>query len=327
MRNEQRAGFGRGFGRGLILAGTRSAGVALSAVMALSTVGCTLSLAPLAKHTAAFSAATATVVDGTKNAYLAANKLHTEEETAAAIDSYGSPGWSPYTELKPLLTPAQLAARTKVLDGLKAYADALDGLTETKKRDKKLQDASASAGSNLASLSVEGVPALQSLFPGTTEASGVSTAIVGLAQLLLNGREKKDLAKVTGDMDPAIQSLCRLISDDAKTLQTEADRDYKGPIQNLDDFLQHHPGADPVGRRMVVGRMLGLAQQQRLNDELLGKLQTSILALGAAHKALADAAAGKDPETIKQKLQELISLGTELGAYYSSLQAASASTN
>ncbi len=304
----------------------RAAGLALGAALLLSTTGCTLSLSPLAKHTATFSTATATVVDGSKNAYLAANKLHMEEQVAAAIDSYGSPGWSPYTPLKPLLTPEQLAARTKVLDGLKAYASGLAGLTETKKRDKKLEDASSSAGSNLASLSVAGIPELQTLFPGSTEASGASTAIVGLTQLLLNGREKKELAKVTGEMDPTIQSLCRLIASDAKTLQTAADRDYRGPIGNLDTFLRDNPKADPIARRMVVGRMIALAQQQRLNDELLAKLQLSIVALGDAHKALADAAAGKDPETIKQKLRELISLGTELGAYYSSLQAAAASS-
>lgn len=305
---------------------SRLAGLSLGAAVLLATTGCTLTLSPLAKHTATFSTATATVVDGSKNAYLAANKLHIDEETAAAIDRYGSPDWSPYTPLKPLLTPEQLAARTKVLDALKAYADGLAGLTETKMRDKKLEDASSSAGSNLASLSVLGIPELKTLFPGTTEASGASTAIVGLTKLLLNGREKKELAKITADNDPTIQALCRLIESDAKALQTEADRDYKGPIGNLDEFLQHHANADPVGRRMVVGRMIALAQQQRLNDEMLTKLQSSISALGEAHKALTDAATGKDPETIKQKLQQLISLGTELGAYYSSLQAAAASS-
>lgn len=295
----------------------------LSAFLAPSTTGCTLSLSPLAKHTATFSEATGLLVEGSKNAYLAANKLHMAEQTAAAVDAYGTKDWSPYTPLKPLLTPEQLAARTKVLDGLKAYADGLARPTETKSRNKKLEDASSAAGSNLASLSGAGMPELQTLFPGTTEASGVSTAIAGLTQLLLNGREKKSLAIITGDTDPTIQSLCRLIESDARTLQIAADRDYRGPIGNLDDFLQKNPKADPVARRMIVGRMVALAQQQRLNDDLLAKLQKSVSALGEAHKALTDAAAGKDKETIKQKLQELISLGTDLGAYYSSLEAAS----
>jgi len=156
MRNERRARLGSDLGRVLALAVRRAAGLALGVAITLSTTGCTLSLSPLAKHTAAFSMATATLVDESKNAYLAANKLHLDEQTATAIDSYGSPGWSPYTELKPLLTPEQLAARTKVLDALKAYADGLAGLTETKDRDKKLQNASSSAGSNLASLSAAG---------------------------------------------------------------------------------------------------------------------------------------------------------------------------
>ena len=302
----------------------RAFGALLSAAIALCTTGCTLSLSPLAKHTATFSVATAAVVDGSKNAYLAANKLNMEEQVAAAIDSYGSPGWSPYTDLKPLLTPEQLTARTKVLDGLNAYASGLAGLAESRKRDKKLEDASSAAGSKLASLSAASAPELKSLFPGSTEASGASTAIVGLTRLLLNGRAQRDLAKVTEESDQNIQSLCRLLESDVKTLQTAADRDYRGPIGDLDEFLQHHANADPVGRRMVVGRMIALAQQQRLNDEMLAQLQKSLSALAGAHRALTDAAAGKDPETIKQKLQELISLGTELGAYYSSLQVAAA---
>jgi hypothetical protein len=143
--------------------------------------------------------------------------------------------------------------------------------------------------------------------------------------LLINGRAKRALAKTTAEMDPNIQALCALLASDAKTLQTAADMDYKGPIEDLDEFLQHHQNADPVARRQVVGRMIALAQQQRLNDAMLAKLQLAVSALGQAHKALADAAAGKDPETIKQKLQELISLGTELGTYYSSLTSAAGS--
>ena len=77
-------------------------------------------------------------------------------------------------------------------------------------------------------------------------------------------------------------------------------------------------------RRLEIARLIRLSQQQQGNDALLVKLQAAVMALGKAHAALRDAAAGKDPATIKQALQELISLGTELGSYYSKTEAADA---
>lgn len=295
------------------------------AALALGTSGCTLTLAPLAKHTAVFSSATAVVVDGSKKAYLTANELHRNEQLAAAVDGYGSAGWSPYTATKPLLTAEQLAARVKVLDALSAYAAALDKLTETKNREKKLDDAASAAGTNLQSLTAVGAPKLQRVFPGfaglsADEANGVSTAIDGLGKLLTNRSAKRALARTTVDADPYVQALCKLIESDAEILRTQADVDYRTPITKLDQFIQHNT-IDPGVRRTEVRRLILLAQQQQMNDGLLGKLEESVGALAKAHAALRDAAAGKDPATVKQRLEELISFGTELGTYYDSLSA------
>ena len=178
MQNERIVEFERSAGRIFGLA----ARVMLGASLAVTMTGCTLTLAPLAKDTATFSKATGTVVDSSKGAYAAANQLHNQAQVVVAIDNYGKPGWRPDTPLKALLTPEQLAARTKVLDALKAYAQALDGLTETTKRNKKLDAAATSAGSNLGSLTAAGAPDLQTVFPGfkglsASESSGVSSAI------------------------------------------------------------------------------------------------------------------------------------------------------
>ena len=102
-------------------------------------------------------------------------------------------------------------------------------------------------------------------------------------------------------------------------LSTPAER---AGAQGIDGDL----AGDLAGMAQVLG---GYVKQGLVADAHDAQLLDSFKANFAAYvressrfKALADAAAGKDPETIKQKLQELISLGTELGTYYSSLEAA-----
>src|SRR5580658_1099214 len=122
---------------------------AVTLVLILPATGC---LSPLAKHATAFSAATATVIDGSEDAYRAANQLRLREQSAAAVYDYDkNPTWSPYKDFKPLLSPDQLNARIKVLDGLKAYADTLVDLTSNKPS-KDLEANAQAVGTNLQSL-------------------------------------------------------------------------------------------------------------------------------------------------------------------------------
>jgi hypothetical protein len=301
----------------------RSVAVLAASALAFGTTGCVVTLSPLAKNTTTFSTATATVVTNSEAAYSKANTLHQQEQVSAAIDAYDTAGWSPYTATKPLLTPDQIAARTKVLEGLKAYADALAALTETKNRNKALDTSATTAGTNLQSLTAAGATDLKTLFPGlsalsATETSGVSTAIDGLARLLLNTRARNGLAKATTDMDPSVQALCKLIDSDARILRREADRDYQGPITNENQFIQNAK-MDPALRRAEIAKLVTLAAQQTENDAMLAQLQQTVLALGKAHTALMNAANGKDPENLKQRLDELVQFATNLGAYYANI--------
>lgn len=71
-------------------------------------IGCSLS--PLSKHTVAFSNATGTVIDNSEDAYRAAIKLRHDEQVAVAVYAYDKdPNWSPYKDMKPLLTPGAVA--------------------------------------------------------------------------------------------------------------------------------------------------------------------------------------------------------------------------
>lgn len=304
----------------------RAIGLLVGALV-LTTSGCTLTLSPLAKHTAEFSNATAVVVEGSKNAYTTANRLYQSQQIDAAIDAYDTPGWSPYTATMPLLTPDQVAARVKLLDGLRAYAQFLDGLTETKTRNGRLDDAASSAGANLQSLTGPGGSRLKALFPGleksgALDSQAVSTEIDGLGRLLTDARAKRALAQTTSTMDATITAMCDLLESDADTLRKQADVDYRTEIGNLNQFIQHNR-LDPAMKRDRIAKLIEMAQQQKVNDDLLAKLEQALSALAKAHTALSSAAAGRDPEAIEQRLRELISFGTELGSYYQSMAVAS----
>ncbi len=78
--------------------------------------------------------------------------LRLQEQASASVYAYDKdPAWSPYKDLTPLLTPAQLDARIKVLEGLKAYADTLVDLTSGKPS-PDLENAAEGVGTNLQGL-------------------------------------------------------------------------------------------------------------------------------------------------------------------------------
>ncbi len=300
-------------------------GAGLAVTFTLMTTGCTVTLTPLAKHTAAFSKATASIVDSSEDAYRSAIKLHHEEQVAKAVSAYNNdPNWSPYTALgTPLLTPEQLDARIKVLDALKVYAQSLVELTNAKKQYAPVGLAAAAAGTNLQTLSTAATPYLQKLFPGmsamsTTEANGVSTAIAGIVGLLINDEVKKSLKKTTQDMNPNVKALCGLLDSDVKILRRQANVDYQTLLTDDNQLLTHNQ-IDPVLRRNEVGKLMELADRQQANDALLEKLQKALVSLALTHEALAAAAQGNNPESIKQRAADLVNAGQELGNYYKSL--------
>ena len=285
--------------------------------------GC--SLTPLAKHTAAFSTATNQVIISSEDAYRAANRLRQDEQVAAAVYDYDkNPKWSPYTDPKPLLTAEQLNARITLLDGLRAYAASLVQITGSQSS-KDLDTAAAGVGSNLESLSSTVTTNLKNSIPNAPvmsaeEANGASTAVRALGDYLIAKRVKGSLPKVTQDMNPIVKTLCELLNSDITVLRRQADVDYQTLIEQEDQFIRHPPAPlDPVEHRDEIGRLITLANQQKANDELLAKLQVALHTLELTHQALAAAAQGNDPESIKQKIADLEAAGQSLASFYSSL--------
>ena len=296
-------------------------GVAIMFVMSGLMCGCALS--PMAKHTAAFSTATNEVVDSSKDAYRAANRLRQEEQVSAAVYAYDkNPAWNPENDAKPLLTVDQLNARITVLDGLKAYAASLveiTGAKSSKDRDK----AAGGVGSNLKSLSSTASTSLANASASAmsaSESNGVSTAVHALADYLSREKEKGSLARVTLEMNPVIKTLCDLLDSDLVTLRRQADVDYEALLQDEDQFIRHPSSPlSPVEHRTEVGKLITLAAQKKANDELLSKLQIALHTLETTHQALTDAAQGQDHESIRQKIADLQAAGENLASFYNSL--------
>jgi hypothetical protein len=298
---------------------------ALLAVLLIFPAGC---LSPYAKHAQAFSAATNTVIDSSEDAYRGANKLRVDEQVAAAVYDYDkNPAWSPYKDFKPLLTPDQLDARIKVLDGLKVYAATLVELTSKPSGPDQiaLQNAAQGVGNNLLALNQNIATNFSTAIPNApvmsaTQSNVVSTAILGLADYLRAHKVTGSLPKVTQDMNPHVQALCSLMNDDIQVLRRQADVDYQTLATQLDQSIRHEGNANsPYERRQEVGSLIQIANQQKANDELLAKLQNALHTLALTHQALAAAAQGNNPESIQSKIADLSATGRDLGTFYKSL--------
>jgi hypothetical protein len=296
---------------------------AAALLLSLLTTGC---LSPLAKHAAAFSAATATVIDGSEDAYRAAMQLRLQEQAAASVYAYDkNPQWSPYKDPVPLLTPDQLNARIKVLDALKAYADTLVDLTSGKPS-KDLEANAQAVGTNLQGLNQSLATNLSTAVPNlpvmsTANANAASTAVLALAEYLISRKVKAALPKVAQDMNTTVTTLCELLNSDITILRRQADVEYQTLIEEENQSIQHEGTAvSPYERRLEIGNLLVLAAQQKANDDMLAKLQTALHTLAMTHQALAAAAQGNNPESIAQKIAELQAAGKDLGNYYKVLQ-------
>jgi hypothetical protein len=229
--------------------------------------------------------------------------------------------FDPHKDFKPLFTPDQLTARVLVLDGMKLYADSLVQLTghPSKEDTAALASAATGVGQNLQSLSTEvngkfsGIPAITG-----TESAGISTAMKALGEYLETRTIKKSLPKVTGDMDESVKTLCGLLEEDIKVMKTQADSDYTSLLLTENQFVLHNK-LDAVEKRNEVEKLMAVVRRQRGNDRLLDALSGAVVKLRLTHHALAAAAQGNNPGSLKQNIADLEAAGKELSAYYKSL--------
>ncbi len=294
------------------------------AILCALLAGCSLS--HMAKHAAAFSSASSLVIENSEDAYRAANDLREREQMEASVYSYDYAAeadlrFDPHKDFKPLFTPEQLGARFAVLDGLKLYADSLVDLTGHPSAEDKaaLEAAATGVGQNLQGLSTNlnarfaGVPAISG-----PEAAGISTALKALGEYLQSRVIKKSLPKVTGDMNDNVKTLCILLEADIAVMKTQADSDYTSLLMTENQFVLHQK-LDAVEKRNEVEKLMLVVRRQKANDRLLDALNNAVVKLRLTHQALAAAAQGNNPGSLKENIAELQAAGKDLSAFYKSL--------
>lgn len=301
----------------------RYVGVSVASLAIAVSGGCVRSISQLALHTQAFSRAAILVTDGSEDAYASANTLHYNEQVALAVIDYDkNTSWNPENYVKPLLSDEQLEARRQVLDGLKTYAETLGDLTSSK-GNVELNTAAKDVGTNLQQLSGTVNTSFKTgsdLSISDTEKNALSTALVALASYLQQRTVSKQLPAVLQANDKIVIDICNALIADVKILRRQADKDYGALETAQDQYIRHaQPPFSADQRRAEIARLPAMVREEQQNDLLLAKLEQSLSSLKLTNHALAAAAQGNNPESLKQHIAELTADGQSLSSYYQTL--------
>lgn len=305
----------------------------------LFVAGCATS-APLARHTADFSSATSLVVDNSENAYRAAVRLHDQEQASASVAKYDTDKpWDPHT-LKPLIDAKGLQARSDVLDGLKAYAQALADITNGVNSDK-LDAAAISVGTNLQNMGNAISPTSSTATTSSTdttssndatastafgititpqEANAVSTAFKALGDYLVARKIKSAVPKVIREMDPQVEAITVLLKNDIAIIRRQSNNDYEQLLAQQDMFIRKSGSAlSPTERRAEIEKLPGILASKQSTDDMLADLQNCLTQLALTHHALAAAAQSSNAESLQQRIADLHATAERLARFYFSL--------
>ena len=116
-----------------------------------------------------------------------------------------------------------------------------------------------------------------------------------------------------------MKALCNLLESDIVILTDQEDRDYNFIINQQTQFVLATKNLDPGQRRDLIMNLPEIVRKEQASSQALKQLNASVARLELTHHALAAAAQGNNPESLKQKLGELEAAGSELGKLYSSL--------
>ncbi len=330
--------------------------IVASLALCVSLVGCSTS--QLNKHANALSVSLAPVIDQSAAAYRDAVALHNLRADYEAVVAYENKDASYNPRNVPvLLSEKDIQTRLAVLAALQVYSRSLIEITQGTDS-PELDAASKSVGSNLTALGNNLAPSIENVLGiaaseastttttvttvsgsnSTTTSSttssaapllspqvrnGISTAVDALGQFLVNRTIANELPAKIESMDPIIQSFCRTLEDDITALDGIEQHDYDR-ILNLEKqfILEDAQPGENVNRqawRAEIVKLPEIARQQKAAHERLSSLREALNNLALTHHALAAEAQHNNPESLKDKLSDLATAGSELGKFYSSL--------
>lgn len=330
----------------------RTFAAGLAAVLCLFTAGC---MKPLQEHTSALAAATAPVIDQAAAAYQSANSIHEQRTDYDEIPVFEKDhSIDKLRAIHPLITDEDVEVRMKVLTAFQLYVKTLVAITGgTESPD--LDAASTTVGTDLANLGNTVIPVVDSslgITPptasttvttvttasnGTTTSTATTSAtpdlpisvatqnilITGanaLGQFLVHRTIEKDLPKQIEVLDPQVLALCKMMMGEIDAINDAEKIDFNYILSEEKQFLM-----DPsvtlseVERRNEIVKMQALVREQHAADLQLAGLKAALYKLAMTHHALAVEVSGGNPESLKDKLKELIAAGQGLGKFYSSL--------
>jgi hypothetical protein len=311
----------------------RGAQLMAVAVTALCFVASGCAPATLQKHTVALSEATAPVVDQAAAAYNEANSIHQTRMDYDAVAVFEQDhSVEKLRIVHPLIPEDGLNVRLAVLKALQLYPQRLAAI-ENDTESPALDSASTSLGTGLANLGNTVLPASAATGSGATSTAPspaissqseniLITGANALGRFLASRIIKKDLQPKIVEMDPTIESLCKMLADEVGFIHDAETKDFDHVLDQQKQFLMDpNVKLSEVERRNEIMDMQKLVRQQADADAHLTELKYAIGKLALTHHALAAEAQGNNPESLKQKLSDLVTAGKSLGTFYSSLPA------
>jgi hypothetical protein len=326
--------------------------IVLAVALFLFTSGCMKSLR---EHSTALAAATAPVIDQARAAYQATNAIHEKRADYDEIPVFEQDhSIDKLKVVHELIDDKDIELRLKVLTAFQLYVKTLVEITNGTES-PELDAASKSLGKDLTGLgntvaptieNVLGIPATgptttvttttattgnttaSTSTSTTTPAAPITTAdqnliITGanaLGQFLTYRAIEKDLPSLIVKLDPQVISLCKVMISEVDDMSNAEMIDFNYMLGQQKQFVMDPSTAlNEAERRNEVAKMQELVREQHVAELQLAGLRGAILKLALTHHALAEDLAKANPESLKEKLKELIAAGQNLGSFYTSL--------
>lgn len=302
---------------------TRARCMALLPCLALG--GCSLSLSPLAKRSAAFGDAASRVVTESSKAYDTVERTTYHANVSTLVLDFDESGFD-RSKIKPFLPARDLQVREDVLGGLQTYANDLSQIAGDQAFAPLDQQASALSAA-LVTLSSNGE--LQKLAPGAsdTEAKGLATAVDTLGKMLIERKRRKELPSIIRKMQPVLEQLCGLLEQDigdkptdgrdGHGLRNQLWNEYDDLIGNQTDYISENKARfTPAEKATEIVRLPQLVTEQQDADAALASTKAALRQLVETHHALL---LPQQSGTFHQRLSELVQDGQQIGQFYSSL--------
>jgi hypothetical protein len=299
--------------------------IVAAAGILLVEVGCSLS--PLSTWIAAFSTAAVATEQNTANAYQLVEHAYYDSQIASLVVNFDADGFHPET-IEPFMPAREMEARTRILDGLKQYAENLAEISG----DQPLNDLDTQAaafGESLQNLSKS--DSLQSLSKSSnissTDMNLAATAIDALGRALIERKRSKELPAILKEMKGSIAQVCQLLETDIgdpekSGLQNQLKNNYATLIRKEEQYIHHNEDKmSPAEKRAEIERLPKLVADEKTADQALAATQSALEQLAKTHTALAESASAKDSPTFKVLLQELNSDGQHLNSFFQKLPA------